>query len=390
MMQSNIQNRPRLEVADILRRYLSDYLSKHNITTQQQKTIHAVMNCRTHVLGGHIEKCSNIECDYETNAYNSCRNRHCAKCNGSKRIKWVSERLKEILPIPYFHIIITLPSVLRELALYNQSVIYELFFKASSYTLDIFSRDKKYLGAKMGFMGILHSWGQTLFYHPHIHYIVTGGGLAPDKSEWIRLPYQKKFIFPVKAMSKVMMGRFIRLLKEAYQDNLMQFPGKLKTISDPYHFKRFCNSLYEQNWYIYAKPPFSGPDTVIRYFSRYTHRVAISNDRLLNMNNNTITFRYKDYKDNSKIKIMSLSADSFIQRFLWHILPNGFRKIRYYGILSAGLRTVSLAKIRDLLDQSIQTINHHIQDYRDSFLHIIDHLCPKCKTGTLVFHFNTS
>jgi len=389
-MLSDIQNKPRLEVADIFRRYLSDYQSSHNITTQQQKTLHALINCRTQALGGHIEKCSNVDCDYETNAYNSCRNRHCAKCNGSKRIKWVSERLKEILPIPYFHIIFTLPSVLRQFTLYNQAVIYDLFFKASSYTLNQFSKDKKYLGARMGFMGILHSWGQTLCYHPHLHYVVTGGGLVPDKSEWLRLPYQKKFIFPVRAMSKVMMGRFIRLFKEAYQNDILQFPGRLETISDPYSFNRFCNSLYNQNWYIYAKPPFSGPDTVIRYFSRYTHRVAISNNRLINIDNDSITFWYKDYKDNAKTKTLSLSADAFIKRFLWHILPRGFRKIRYYGILAPGLRVESLALVRDLISQAVHTINHHIQDYIDRYLLILEHHCPLCKTGRLVFYYNTA
>jgi len=389
-MQSEIQNRPRFEVADILRRYLTGYLSRHKITSQQQKTLYAIMNCRTSALGGHIEKCSNDDCDYETNAYNSCRNRHCGKCNGSKRIKWVSDRLKEILPIPYFHVIFTLPSVLRRLALHNQSVIYELLFKASSYTLTIFSQDQKYLGGRMGFMGMLHSWGQSLFYHPHIHYIVTGGGVAPDKSKWIRLPYQKKFIFPVRAMSKVMMGRFIRLLKEAYQNNLLQFPEKLKTISTPHQFGKFCASLYNQSWYIYAKPPFSGPDTVIRYFSRYTHRVALSNDRLVNINDDSITFRYKDYKDGAKIKTMSLSADTFLQRFLWHILPHGFRKIRYYGILAPGLRAESLAMVGDFIKKSAAAIEHYVQDYRDKFLPILEHLCPKCKTGTLAFYFNTS
>lgn len=389
-MTSNRQNKQHLETATIFRYYLKEYLSRHKITNQQQKSISAIINCRTSALGGHIEKCSNRDCDYEKNAYNSCRNRHCSKCNGSKRIKWVSERLKEILPVPYFHVIFTLPSIMRRLALYNQSIIYDLFFKASSYTLTIFSQDKKYLGAKTGFMGILHSWGQTLFYHPHIHYIVTGGGLSLDKSKWIRLPYQKKFIFPVKAMSKVMMGRFIRLLQEAYQNGCLDFPGTLKEISGSYQFAQFCHRLFTQNWYIYAKPPFSGPDTVIRYFSRYTHRVAISNDRLLDINNHSITFRYKDYKDDNKTKTMTLSADGFIQRFLWHILPHGFRKIRYYGILSPGLRAECLSLIRVMLDNISQTIQHHIEDYRDRFLPILEHRCPKCKTGTLVFYFNTS
>lgn len=283
-----------------------------------------------------------------------------------------------------------MPSTLRLLSLYNQSVIYDLFFKASSYTLKIFSKDKKYLGATPGFMGILHTWGQTLFYHPHIHYIVTGGGLTNDKSKWKNLPYQKKFLFPVKAMSKVMMGRFIKSLKEAYQNKVIQFPDKLKDISKPISFYQYCSKLYDENWYIFAKPPFSGPDTVIKYFSHYTHRVAISNNRLLSIDNNQISFKYKDYKEDAKTKIMTLPAESFLQRFLWHILPNGFRKIRYYGILSSGLKTICLKIIRGLLEKVGEIIDYHIHDYVDDLLPIIEHLCPKCKKGRLIIQTNTS
>ena len=386
-----MRSKPTIEIADIFRKYMITFLSDHIITKQHRKVISAIMNCRTGVLGGHLEKCSNREFDYETNAYNSCRDRHCPKCTGTKRIKWVSQRLKEILPTHYFHVIFTLPSALRQLALHNQAVIYDLFFKTSSYTMKRFSQDKQYLGAKMGFMGILHSWGQTLSYHPHLHYIVTGGGLSDGNTQWVRLPYQKKFIFPVKAMSKVMMGRFIHLLKDCYQKHLLRFPGNLKDISTPYRFKQFCSNLYQQSWYIYAKPPYTGPDRVIRYFGRYTHRVAISNDRLLNIDNNTITFQYRDYKDNSQMKTMTLSANSFIQRFLWHILPSGFRKIRYYGILSPGLITEALAIVSNLIASGVQTINRTIQDYVDRFSAILNHLCPQCGTGRLLFYyFNSS
>jgi hypothetical protein len=283
-----------------------------------------------------------------------------------------------------------MPSTLRLLSLYNQSVIYDLFFKSSSYTLKIFSKDKRYLGATLGFMGILHTWGQTLFYHPHIHYIVTGGGLTSDKSQWKNLPYQKKFLFPVKAMSKVIGAHFIKLLKEAYQNKVIQFPNKLKNISKPISFYQYCSKLYDENWYIYAKPPFSGPSTVIKYFSRYTHRIAISNNRLLSIDNDKISFKYKDYKEDAKSKIMTLPVESFLQRFLWHILPNGFRKIRYYGILSSGLKTKCLKIIRELFEYVDEILDHNIHDCLDDLLPIIEHLCPKCKKGRLIIQINTS
>lgn len=381
--------RPKYEIADVLKRYILGYLVLHKITIQQNKVISALIKCRTKALGGHIEKCSNPDCDYETNAYNSCRDRHCPKCNGSKNIKWVSDRLKEVLPTPYFHVVFTMPHILRNLALFNQAVIYDLFFKATSYTLHKFSKDKRYLGARMGFLGLLHTWGQTLSYHAHIHYIITGGGLLPDKSKWIRLPYKKKFLFPVKAMSKVVRGRFLKLLKEAYREGKLEFPGELEKIKCSYDFNIFCSRLYDQNWYIYSKRPFCGPSAVLRYFSRYTHRIAISNDRLVDIEGGKITFRYRDYKDDGKIKLMTLSADEFLSRYTKHILPFRFNKVRYYGILNPRLRVELLPLVRELLKKAGDLIDHKVYDYIEKFSHILDHLCPVCKTGKLIFCFDT-
>ena len=385
--------KPRYDVADIFNRYWLQYTLYHKVHTFQQKVISAIQNCRTAILVGHIEFCSNNDCDYESNAYNSCRNRHCSKCQYSKQIEWVHNRLKELLPIPYFHQVFTLPHILNPLCLYNKEIIYDLFFKSCSYTLNAFAKDPKFLGAKIGFIGILHTWGQKLEYHIHIHFIVSGGGLLFDKSRFIRLPYQNKFLFPSNAMSCTLRGKFVNLLKKAYQEGKLIFPDELACLKNPDDFQRFCNEVGRQAWYNYTKKPFSGPDKVVQYISRYTHRVAITNHRLLDIDNDTVTFSYQDYKDRDKndipkTKEMTLTSDHFIQRFLWHVLPSGFKKIRYFGFLSSGLRKESLELARSLLDYmnetSIQAMQG-IKDWLDQFGDFIERKCPKCGIGTLIY-----
>ena len=389
-MTEFIQNSTNFEMADILRRYWSRFADTHKFNLKHFKVIHAIMNCRTKVLGGHIEKCSNRNCDYETNAYNSCRDRHCPKCLNSKKIKWVFDRIKELLPIPYYHNTCTMPPMLHRLCLFNQAVIYDMFFKATSFALNAFSKDPKFLGAQLGFVGILHTWGKSLWYHPHIHYIVTGGGLSwDDRSRWIQLPYQKKFLFPVTALSKTIRGRFIKLLRKAYKQGKLVFPGKLSALSSPPAFYAFCGKLGNQAWVCHVKPPFAGPEKVLAYIGRYTHRVAISNSRLLGIRDNRVIFKTKDYKDKGQVKVTSLPVETFIRRFTWHILPRGFRKIRHFGFFNTGFRKAKIKMIRELLKDISGTVEDKIQEWFDRMERFLNHLCPKCHTGKLIF-YNTS
>ena len=377
---------PKYELADIFNLYWKGYKENHNTSPWQNKAIWLIQNCRTSRLGGHIATCSNTECDYQKNAYNSCRNRNCPKCQGSKQIEWVRNRLEEILPIPYYHHIFTLPHKLNDLALCNKKVVYDLFFKSAAYTLNAFSRDPKYLNAQLGFIGILHSWGRTLSYHVHIHFIVTGGGLAKDRFK--RLPYQNKFLFPSLALSRTIRGYFVKQLKKAYSNGLLQFPGNLERISNSKAFDGFCREVGKEAWYNYIEKPFSGPEQVVKYIGQYTHRIAISNHRIREIDNNHIKFRYKDFKDESKQKVMSLASDQFIQRFLWHVLPSGFKRIRHFGFLSSGNRRECFEKIKYLLDElsqsSIDSLNR-IQEWILNVDAILTKRCPKCKAGTLEF-----
>jgi len=386
------ERRPKYELAQIIKLYWHKYCDRHKVHSEQQKVINAILNCRTEKLGGHIERCTNNDCDYTTNAYNSCRNRNCPKCQYSKQLQWVHDRLKELLPIPYFHHVFTLPHILNPLTMCNKEVIYGLFFNACTYILNAFAKDPKFLGAKIGFIGIMHTWGQPLGYHVHIHFIISGGGLAFDGSKFKRLPYKENFLFPSKAMSKTLRGKFVKLLKKAYEDGKLVFPGELKDIEKPQAFQRFCNEVGRQEWYNYTKKPFSGAERVVQYISRYTHRVAISNHRLLDIANDKVTFSYKDYKDKDekgipKTKEMTLSSEHFIQRFLWHILPSGFKKIRHCGFLSSGSRKTNIALARSLLDinektvLSITTIKKWLEKYSD----FLERKCPKCGIGTLVY-----
>lgn len=381
-MDNKNSHRPKFEVADVVNKYLDDYLQTHNISSSQRFALECIKNCRTSELGGHKLKCDN--CGYEQIEYNSCRNRHCPKCQGSKRMAWVQQRLKELLPIAYFHSVFTMPHILNLLALLNKRVIYDLLFQAASYTIHVFARDPKYLGAKPGFIGILHTWGQNLSYHVHLHFIIPGGGLSDDKKKWIRLPYQDKFLFPVKAMSHVMRQKFTELLCKAYQNNELVFSEELAALQQEQEFDRFLQKLAWENWVIYVKKPFAGPDQVVKYIGRYTHRVAISNHRIVDIADGRVTFKYKIYKDNTVTpSTLTLSAEEFINRFLLHILPNGFKKIRHFGFLSNGVRQESIRLIRELLDelvQSLETVHSVVTDWIEKVLK-----CPQCKVGKLVY-----
>ena len=365
------------EVSDIFNDYSEEYLNHHKVTPYQRKVINAIRRCRSAALGYHKLTCD--VCGYEQIEYNSCRNRHCPKCQGRNRLQWVSSRLRELLPFPYFHPVFTAPHLLNLLALYNKRIIYDLLFQASSYTLKIFAADPKYLGGLPGFIGILHTWGQNLCYHIHIHYIMAGAGLKPDGSGWVRLPYRDKFLFPVKAMSKVMRQKFTELLLKAYHNHLLVFDGKIADLSDESKFRQFVHKLAWENWVVYVKKPYAGPEVVLKYLGRYINRVAISNSRIIDIHDGKVRFKYKIYRDHTVTPAtMTLSATEFINRFLLHVLSSGFKKIRYYGFLSNSMRRKCLGLIQEYSSQLKDNLIDIVATVKSWIYH-----CPCCNVGEL-------
>ena len=312
--------KPQLEIADILRLYVGEFYSQYPVLDYHKRVLNALENCRTATLGGHVEQCD--ECGEIHISYNSCRNRHCPKCQGSQRDKWIESRLSDVLDCKYFHNVFTIPQCLNYYCLHYSKEMYDLLFKSSKDTLECFGNDEKYLGAEIGCIGILHTWGQKLDLHPHIHYIVPAGGIDKE-GNWRHTRLKGKYLFPVKAMSKVFRGKFVALLKEFLQSKSIEFSEELR------------HDIYKKDWVVYAKRPFGGASQVIEYLGRYTHKIAISNHRIQSIDNGKVTFNYKDYGDGGKVKTMSLSELEFLRRFCLHILPKGFRKIRHYGILSS-------------------------------------------------------
>jgi hypothetical protein len=379
--------KPRFEVADIFRRYGAAYRAKHKLSVWQHQAMRAIEQCRTKLLGGVAKACT--QCGYVDERWLSCRNRHCPKCQGTLRWKWVGARLAELLPIAYYHVVCTLPPLLNVLALYNKAVIYEIFYQAAAATLLTFGWDPKYLGAELGFVAILHTWGQTLNYHVHWHFIVTGGGITArqdGKQRWKHLPYRKKFLFWSEAVSKVICGKFIEMLDAAYRRGELQFPKQLGYLNNPAEFEDFKDKIWQQAWYCYAKPPFTGPEKLIKYIGSYTHRVAISDHRLLNIEEGKITFSYKDYRDEGKRKEMSLRWEVFIQRWLWHVVPKGFRRIRYGGFLAGNTRQKKIALARQLLGVLQQQVISQLPttSWGNDFDPELEAKCPLCQSGTMI------
>ena len=367
------------DLADILNRYLPDYRKSYGLSPEQHKIVRSIKACRTARMGGHLNACNH--CDYREISYNSCGNRHCNKCQANRRYEWIGRQLGDVFPIPYYHLVFTLPHELNAILLCNKRLIYDLFFRCAAATLKSFGQNKKYLGAEIGFISILHTWGQSLCYHVHLHMIVTGGGLCVDSNTWKRLPYKKDFIFPVKALSKKFRGKFLHHLKRAYQENKLAFPGELEYLSECQNFEHFIDSLYRKAFYSYAKKPFAGPRAMVKYLGNYTHKVAISNSRILNIENHEVSFGYKDYRDGHKQKIMTLSASNFIRRFLYHSLPAGFRKIRCYGILYKGSNQ-AFERARALLIGE----DHHDVELACK----LPIACPECKHGFLKMLYRLS
>ena len=329
------------DLADVFRLHGDSYRKTHKLPLNQLRTMHAIEICRTKELGGHIDECE--DCGHLRISYNSCRNRHCPKCQFLRKEKWLEERGRELLPIPYFHVVFTVPEEINPLALRNQDVVYTILFKAASETLMELTRTR--LGAQIGVIAVLHTWGQNLMDHPHLHCIVSGGGLSPDgwKSS------KRKFFLPVKVMSRLFKGKFLFFLRRAYKARRLRFPGTIALAQGEAAFTVFLEGLYRREWVVYCKPPFYGPESVIRYLGRYTHRVALTNRRLVSIEDGKVSFFWKNYADGNARKTMTLDAPEFIRRFLLHVLPDGFVKIRYFGFLSNRNRKASLVTCRALL-----------------------------------------
>jgi hypothetical protein len=340
-------SRPTLEVADIVRRTGNSFWQQQqsHLAWPHRKVLDAIARCRTAALGGHRDQC--VRCGHQAISFNSCRNRHCPKCQGNARAKWLAARSAELLPVPYFHVVFTLPHELSALVLQNKRLLYDLLYRSSATTMIEMARDPRHLGADIGFLGVLHTWGQNLDHHPHVHYIVPAGGLALDSSRWV--DSSPRFFLPVHALSRVFRGKFVAGLKLLVAENKLQFHGSQRHLTAPGRFPSFLRQLYQQDWVVYAKPPFGGPGHVLNYLARYTHRVAISNHRLVAFANERVSFRWRDYAHGSKNKVMTVSANEFLRRFLLHVLPGGLVRIRHFGLFANRRRSAALERCRALL-----------------------------------------
>jgi hypothetical protein len=343
-------SRPTLEVADIVRAAGNSFWEQQqsHLAWPHRKVLDAIVRCRTAALGGHLDRC--VSCGHQAISFNSCRNRHCPKCQGNARAKWLAARSAELLPVPYFHVVFTLPHELSALVLQNKRLLYDLLYRTSAATMLELARDPRHLGADIGFLGVLHTWGQNLEHHPHVHYIVPAGGLALDGSRWI--DSSQRFFLPVHALSRVFRGKFVAGLKQLVAEDKLQFHGSQQHLAAPGCFPSFLRQLYQQDWVVYAKPPFGGAEHVLNYLARYTHRVAISNHRLVAFENERVSFRWRDYAHGGKKKLMTVSAHEFLRRFLLHVLPSGLVRIRHFGLFANRRRSAALERCRSLLDAS--------------------------------------
>lgn len=371
---------PRLELADVIRTHQRDFLARwnHVLSREQRKALRNLRDCRTAALGGHLQQCE--RCGHRVLLYNSCRNRHCNKCQATARARWLAQRHTELLPVPYFHVVFTLPQHIARLALPNAKQIYTILFRAASETLLTIAADPRHLGASIGFLAVLHTWGQNLHLHPHLHCVVPGGGISPDGSRWIAC--RKSFFLPVRVLSRLFRKKFLNSLRSAFRTGTLHLSGELASLKQPTAFRALCRQAARIEWVVYAKPPFGGPERVLKYLARYTHRVAISNHRLQSLEQGRVNFAARDYADHGRTKTMTLDAVEFIRRFLLHVLPSGFVRIRQFGFLSNRVRKQKLALCRvllgarqpALLDSPASPDAHLEQPPR----------CPICKLGRLI------
>ena len=340
---------PVLEVADIFRRHGEAFRQAHagHLGCVERRIMGAITACRTAALGGHVEQCD--DCGATRIAYNSCRNRHCPKCQGLARAKWLADRQAELLPVPYFHVVFTLPAAAGEIAFQNKAVVYAILFRAAAETLTTIAADPRHLGAKLGMTMVLHTWGQTLQHHPHVHCVVPGGGPSLDGTRWVAC--RPGFFLPVRVLSRLFRRLFLEKLIATHEAGRLKFFGDYAALTDAQAFAAYLAPLRRTEWVVYAKRPFGGPEAVLAYLSRYTHRVAIANSRLLALDHNSVTFKWKDYRaeGRDRQKIMTLATAEFIRRFLIHVLPSGFHRIRHYGLLASGTRADNIDRARELL-----------------------------------------
>ena len=373
--------RPTLELAGIFRRHGPNYRETHSLPVHQHKLMRAIETCRTAALGGHVETCGH--CEHTRNSYNSCRNRHCPKCQGRARDQWLAQRKAELLPVPYFHVVFTLPQAIATIAYQNKATVYGLLFQTAAAALLTIARDPKHLGAEAGFFGVLHTWGQTLQHHPHIHCVVAGGGLSADRQRWIRC--RPRYCLPVKVLSALFRRLFLEALQKAFDKGLLQFFSELEPLRQPAAFATYLKCVRRSKWVVYAKAPFGGPEQAIAYLGRYTHRVAISNHRLRSLANGQVSFEWKDYRDQSQSKTMTLEAEEFIRRFLLHSLPPGFQRIRHYGFLANVHRRENVSLCRELLTHDPTGLLPAIAP-ADPDEAVLDQLplCPVCGIGVMI------
>jgi hypothetical protein len=376
-----------ITLADIYRASFSDYCNQNPTQPAEHwKIARAIMNCHTSVLGGHVFRCGS--CSHLEISYNSCRNRHCPSCQAGARAEWVEKRVDELLPVPYFHVVFTVPSQLNPFALRNKTAFYSILFKAAAETLQTLARDEKHLGADIGFIAVLHTWGQNLMDHPHLHCVVPAGGLNKDRNSWVETP-DKDFLFPVTVVSRLFRGKFLDMFRKAIDRHEIIFHGALRQFeTDRKAYLSLIDKLYTTEWVVYLKEPFGSPRAVLGYLGRYTHRIAISNNRLVEMTESTVSFRWKDYADQNREKVMTISRVEFIRRFMLHALPAGFVRIRYFGFMGQTVKKNRLQQCRKLLqaeqppenpDVSVEEgTAGKVQQYK-----VHSWCCPECKKGVL-------
>ena len=375
-----------LEVADVFRHFGAEFRERHgaSLSGARRRAMIAIESCRTAALGGHVERCD--DCGHQRIAYDSCRNRNCPKCQGLARAKWLADRQAELLDVPYFHVVFTVPHEIAVIAFQNQTEVYDILFRAASETLRTIASDPKHLGAEIGFLAVLHTWGQNLMHHPHLHCLVPGGGIAPDGKGWIAC--RPGFFLPVRVLSRMFRGLFMHYLEKAFSAGDLKFFSAHRHLHEPAAFRRHLAPIRDTEWVVYAKRPFAGPAQVLDYVGRYTHRVAISNNRLLSMENGKIRFRWKDYRDGNRQKTMTLEPGEFIRRFLIHVLPDGFHRIRYYGFLGNCHRARKLERCRELLGMApVGPETDPTAGYHERYEALTGrslHECPHCRAGIMV------
>ena len=370
--------RPALEVADVFRRHGEAFRHGYgaHLGRVERRVMSAVEQCRTAALGGHVEECS--DCGLVRHAYNSCRNRHCPKCQGLARAEWLEARQAELLPVPYYHVVFTMPPQVAEIAFHNKRVVYAILFRAAAETLREIAADPRHLGAEVGAVAVLHTWGQTLQHHPHLHCIVPGGGLSPDQTRWVSC--RPGFFLPVRVLSRRFRTLFLAQLRAAFTAGALRFSGALAALEGSAAFAERVDAMSGADWVVYAKRPFAGPEQVLAYLGRYTHRVAIASSRLTRLADGQVSFTWKDYRQEGKTKLMTLEADEFMRRFLLHTMPDGFHRIRHVGFLANGHRTAKLTLCRALL-AATKPEPPPIVDYRERHRRLTGHdlaVCPDC------------